>query len=182
VQVAVVCYLHRVSEYATCTDQDFVSDLCRRSARYMYLRGGPITELGNAFVARLIGDILTKGLPPQRPSSVSKLNRAVGAMIADLLLASASGHWSRRKLDVHSFDIGDVKLTMFRRSRDALERAGLMCSIPGYPVRLPDVAGERERMPRLQTCFVPTDSLHRMASDFGILPKDYDKHFSEKRK
>ena len=140
-------------------------------SRMMGLKGRAVSDAARGLVQSLSADVL----PPVRPTSRSGLTIAAEAMLADLLVASRAGQWTRRGLSADAFTGEAVTRTMFDKVRAAFEDHGLLDVIPGYFER--DGAFNFGR----QTLFRPTAKLLTAAAAHGVTLDSLPDHFSVSR-
>jgi hypothetical protein len=149
-------------------------DNIRRDAQIMTLNGHPSSYEGSKLVEHLLLEITGPSLSILRPSSTSKLRRAIGAVAADLFRADAKGQWACRSMDRNSFN-KIVGYVMFRRVIQGLAETGLLNLSSGSPFGL-KLSGNIEG--RKQTCFKLTGRIWDIALIYGIDRDTVWCHFS----
>lgn len=91
-----------------------------------------------ALVSQCLAEILLPSLPPQRPSSLAGIERALAAALAGLIAATGAewgDGWTRRPMSNGSFTGEPVSRVHFGRVLAALDRAGLVEIAPGFQDR-----------------------------------------------
>ncbi len=137
-------------------------------ARIMGLKGRAVSP-----EARQLVDTVADAFHlPVRPTSRPKLIAALEATVADLLVASRAGQWTRRSLMAQSFTKEAVTRRMFEKVRQGLDQAMLMEVIPGHYERDALIPSGR------QTLFRPTQALIDLAASLGVTLDTLPDHFS----
>lgn len=137
-------------------------------ARVMGLKGGAVSSAA----LRLVEAIAESSVLPVRPTSRPKLIAAIGATVADLMVAARAGQWTRRSLMAQSFTNEVVTRRMFEKVREGLCQHHLMDVIPGFYERDGLIASGR------QTLFRPTQVLLDLAAAHGVTIDTLPDHFS----
>lgn len=140
-------------------------------ARVMGLQGRAVSSEAHSFVRALLSDVL----PTERPTSRLKLTVAAEAIVADLLVASRAGQWTRRALSAAAFNGQAVTRTMFAKVRSTLESRSFLDVIPGYYERDGAIASGR------QTLFRPTPAFVEIAAAHGVTLDGLPDHFTVER-
>lgn len=151
----------------TKADRRRVSD----DARIMGLKGRAVSPEAR----QLVDAVANSFLLPVRPTSRPKLIAALEATVADLLVASRAGQWTRRSLMAQSFTKEAVTRRMFEKVREGLGQAQLMEVIPGNYERDALIPSGR------QTLFRPTQALIDFAAAHGVTLDTLPDHFSIER-
>jgi len=144
-------------------------------ATVMRLRGGTVTDDAMRLSDRIYEQMIREMVKPLRKSSESKLRAAIGAMLADLLIAENKGVWTRRSMDDHSFRAQRVNRSMFRRVKSFFEESGLLQTLPGKSFFLAD---SLKPMWSGHTCFRGTEDFIVLALTNGIDVASAEIHFT----
>ena len=153
-------------------------------AHYMALAGEPRSDVGRALVARVMTSIVLPSLPPQqrRPSSLPHIERAAGAMLADLLTAASARAWCLRSLDDHSFTGLPVRRRQFRKVLNALNAGGYLQSFAGYTLtEVSDAADWPDFTRGRPLALRASEKLIALAEAGGIGLKHVRRHFDRGR-
>jgi hypothetical protein len=148
----------------------------RDAAHYMALRGGPLSPEAVTLMTLLMNELVTPAEPvgkTTRPSSTLKDRVALGAMLADLLIAAADGEWAKRSIRNPSFTGQPVGRTAFEKVWKALEGAGMLDFRKGHRVQAWGFIGLVDAPP----CFRATAKLIAFASDAGVTLEAIGSHF-----
>lgn len=145
----------------------------RKRSRQMPLRGGPGSQEAEAVVELLLRDL---GLVAAKPTSTVKRRVALGAVLADLMLAGHAGAWGNRSLDDHAFTGALVGKHAFGAVKKAMTEAGLMEVMAGF--RGGWELGTGRPVKGQQTRFRPTTRLLRYLEASGLPLDAIPSHFS----
>lgn len=154
------------------------------NAVYAPLTGTPITDQGRAVVARLHEAIeryefqrVQAPRKNKRKGTAKQFDKAIGAFLADLLLAQAHKKacgWIWRSLRDESFDNGPVTRTQAKSVVEGLVALGFTRHVKGYPEF--SAFGPIRRFVSPKMCATP--ALLRLCAECGIEPADADEHFT----
>ena len=146
-------------------------------ARYMALDRYPVTDLAND-LCRTVGDYLIntdrKRKNRRSKEALEKYHRAIGAVIADLMLGfrREKSPLSYRTLSPATFTDGPVSYRTFKSIIDALEGLGWTLKVAeGFHRREIISSGRATR-------YGVSPLLIERAADFEITPANIDKHFA----
>lgn len=106
---------------------DVLSDVERRDAGKMSLRNGPRSSEARQLVQSFMNNAVLPAWPigsARRPTSIAASERALGALLADLLELEAAGRAGAYGASPKDFTILPFGRDIFIRVRDALEAAG----------------------------------------------------------
>jgi hypothetical protein len=149
-------------------DQDNSHATAIRDAEYASLTRHATTDNSRALVdevLRLISATEAETRKRQRGSRADAFKQAVESFLADLLAATGEG-WIYRPIGRSSFTDGAITYHNFTAVREGLRTLGLSEEIPWAP-----------EFGRTATRFRATPQLQRLAAQYGILPREADKHF-----
>lgn len=146
----------------------------RYSQPLLSLDGRAVSPEAQALVSHCLAELVLPALPPQRPTSVASIRRAVEAILAGLVAAAGAewgGGWARRPLSNASFTREPVGRVQFAKVREALDRAGLLDTAPGFLDRTAGGAGVDTRL-RL------SEAGRELAAEHGVTIGSARDHFA----
>jgi hypothetical protein len=117
-----------VAEDVTSFDERLSQD-DRWNAGRMHLRSGPHSAVARKLIRDLLEGVVVPAWPEGkqvRPSSLRGAERALGALVADLLKLHVEGRAGAHSAMRESFNSLPFGLNLFTRVRDALQAAGLL--------------------------------------------------------
>jgi hypothetical protein len=153
-----------------------VAQARRYAQPILRLDGQAVSTAATGLVSHCLNEIVLPSQPPQRPSSVVGIRRALEAMIAGLIGAYSrewGDGWVRRPLSHDSFTGEAVGRTQFGKVLTALEAAGLIAIAPGFQDRSCPFGRRRETRLRL------TEAGRKLAADYGVTESDVGLHFAK---
>lgn len=149
-----------------------------RARRYaqptLRLDGRAVSPEAGALVSHCLTAIVLPSLPPQRPTSVVGIERALEATLAGLIAATGADWgdgWAMRPLSNGSFTGEPVSRVHFGKVLDALHRAGVVEIAPGFQ----DRASGRTVATRVRL----SETGRKLAVDFGVTAGDVRSHFAK---
>lgn len=151
-----------------------ISQARRLAQPLLSLDGYAVSSEAKALVSHLLNRIVLPSLPPQRPTSVESIGRALGATLAGLVAAAGAewgDGWLRRPLSKESYSTEPVSRVQFLKVLTALEAAGLVQIIKG--VR----GGERGVAPSIQTRVRLSETGRELAVSSGVTLGNARSHF-----
>ncbi len=140
------------------------------------LDGRAVSSEAQALVSHVLDTIVLPSLPPQRPTSIANMRKAVEALLAGLLAAQEAEWgegWRSRPLSNGSFTGETVGRTQFLKALGALERAGMLDRVGGFRGRDAAQTGK----PGVDTRLRLTGEALRIAEGFGVAIGNVGQHF-----
>lgn len=138
------------------------------------LDGRAVSPQAQALVSHCLNQLVLPALPPQRPSSVTGIERALAATLAGLIDAAGTEWgegWLRRPLSNASFTGEPVGRVHFGKALGALDAAGLVEIVPGFQ----DRATGRTASTRIRLSAAGSE----LAADCGVTASDIGLHFAK---
>lgn len=152
-----------------------ISQALRYAQPTLRLAGRAVSGEAKALVSYCLNEIVLPSLPPQRPSSLEGIERALEAMLAGLVAATAADWgdgWLRRPLANGSFTAEPVSRVQFSKAMNALEAIGVIDAIAG---RKGGAAGTAYR--RTETRLRLSGDGRKLAESFGVTQGSVSSHF-----
>ena len=146
------------------------------------LMGWPVSDQGRAVVTRLREAITAheRAVNPRKYSrgkTGAKFDKAIGAFVADLLLAQAhkkAKGWIQRSLRPVSFDNGPVTRTQGRAVVEGLVALGLLRRVDGY-AQMTGFGPSHYVSPKLRA----EPAMLKLAQECGVDPDRAEEHFTK---
>lgn len=151
-----------------------------RARRYaqpiLRLDGRAVSPLAVELVSHCLNTLVLPSLPPQRPTSVNRLQRAVEGTLAGLIAATVADWgdgWLRRPLSNDSFTGGPVGRAPFSKMLRTLDMHGVI-EIAAALKGGPEGRGYRRSDTRLRL----TAAGRKLADDYGVTGDNVGMHFA----
>jgi hypothetical protein len=151
-----------------------MSRVRRLAQPVLRLDGVAVSREACSLVSHCLQDVILPYLPPQRPSSLAGIERALGATLAGLIQSTGADWgdgWLRRPLSNGSFTGEPVSRVQFGKVLDGLDRAGLLEIAPGFMDRVANrAAATRIRL---------AETGRKLAADYGMTGSNVGSHFDK---